>query len=179
MAGSFSGAVRAAITPRVFWALFPAAALYYALQLMLSRTALVQAFNSIIIPIAVAIIIIYSPAWVRTLLKPGFRLTGPEALSLGVGACWTSDCGTRIYSLLWNALDAPGWLAGGFYLPLLLYINILGGQLHISAPGAMEGGTPTRSAIYMGVVGGVAALLLLTLLWLGIWDVRASPGAKW
>lgn len=170
---------REVFSPRIAWALVFSIVIFHILSIFLSRTAMVQVLNTLSIPISIAILIMYAPAWCKTLRKKGRHLEGHEALSLGIGACWVSDCGTRIYSIFWNALDAPLWLTGSYILPFLLYLNVLGGTLHITAPGAMEGGAPTRNMVYLGVVGGIAALLLLTLIWLGVWDVRASPGAKW
>lgn len=145
----------------------------------ISRAVLLQVMNTVTLPISIAIIIIYAPAWLLTLRKRGWSLDGAEALSLGVGCCWLAAAGMRLYSLIWNAFDAPAWLNDGYILPALLWLNVIGGTLHITAPGAIRGELPTRNLIYLGCAVGSAVLLGLVLMWVGFFEFKVAPGSKW
>lgn len=136
-------------------------AVFWGVALLLPQRAMMQILNICTLSVSVAVVTTYMPVWIRTLCKE--RLDGPEALSLGIGCTWASEIGQRVWSIAWRGLDQPLWMTQSPLLPLLVYLTLIGGVQHITAPGVINGVIPTRNWIALGLSAGVATLLTLLL----------------
>lgn len=139
--------------------------LFWVAHLLLAQRPLMQIINIGTLSVSVAVVTTYLPVWIRTLCKT--TLDGPEALSLGIGCTWISEIGQRLWSIAWRGLEQPFWMTQSPLLPLLLYLTLIGGIQHITAPGVINGVIPTRNWIALGASAGLATLLTLLLAWRG------------
>ncbi len=138
-------------------------AVFWGIALVAPQRTLMQILNIGTLSVSVAVVTTYLPVWIQTLCKE--TLDGPEALSLGIGCTWFSEIGQRLWSIAWRGLDQPYWMTQSPLLPLLLYLTLIGGIQHITAPGVINGVIPTRNWIALGASAGLATLLTLTLMW--------------
>lgn len=139
--------------------------LFWGLALAIPQGTLMRLLNIGTLSVSVAVVTTYMPVWLRTLCKT--TLDGPEALSLGIGCTWISEIGQRLWSIAWRGLDQPLWMTQSPLLPMLLYLTLIGGVQHITAPGVISGTIPTRNWIALGASAGLATLLTLLLSWRG------------
>lgn len=138
-------------------------ALFWILSAVVPQRIMMQVLNICVMSVSVAVLVTYMPIWIRTLCKP--RMDGPEALSLGIGCTWVAEIGQRIWSILWRGLDQPFWMTQSMILPFLLFLTVIGGVQHITAPGVINGELPARNWIALGASAGIATLLTLLLVW--------------
>lgn len=146
-------------------------ALFWGLTLLIPQNALMQILNICVLSISVAVVTTYMPVWIRTLCKQ--RMDGPEALSLGIGCTWIAEIGQRIWSIVWRGLDQPHWMLSSPVLPLMLFLTVVGGVQHVTAPGVIDGAIPTKNWIVLGISAGAATLLLLLVTWVGYGSPQA------
>lgn len=143
--------------------------LYASLASVLPVLAFVDLLNGIFVGVLVAVIAVYFPVIISSLKRPGFDRTAQ--LALGIGCIWLSLAIARVYSAwLFASGKNGGFLTsnvGGF----AIFIAIIGGALHITAPGypAEKDTTPLPVAfagrnrwvlLVSGIVGGLFALFL-------------------
>lgn len=138
---------------------------FWGVAALVPQPTMMRILNICVLSISVAVVTTYMPVWIRTLCKE--RMDGPEALSLGIGCTWTGEIGQRLWSIVWRGLDQPYWMTQSTLLPLFLFLAVVGGIQHITAPGVINGVIPTRNWIALGVSMGVATLLTLLLAWSG------------
>lgn len=150
---------------RVAWSLAVALAIFWLAWLAFPFQFIMQILNALVLCVSISVVITYSPAWVQTLNKE--RLNGADALSLGIGGTWCAEIGQRLWSIIWRGLDQPEWMLTTSLLPLLLTLSFMGGVLHLTAPGAVDGIVPRRNWIILGVTLGAAAFVIMIVVLVG------------
>jgi hypothetical protein len=145
--------------------------LYAVLALTVPVLAFIDLLNGIFVGVMLAVIIVYFPVFYKSLKSQTFDRTAQ--LAVGIGLIWASLAIARVYSA-W--LFASG-KNGGFLLSpvggFAIFLAIIGGALHITAPGYPADSDPPLPVafagrnrwllLFSGVTGGIVALLLRIL----------------
>lgn len=150
---------------RVAWSAALLMTAFWTVHYLVPFKPLMQSLNALVLCVSISVVLTYAPAWAQTLAKP--RLDGGDALSLGIGCTWCSDIGFRLWSIAWRGLDNPEWMLTTAILPLLLTVNFMGGVLHLTAPGAVDGVVPRRNWIILGITVGAAFFVILITIMVG------------
>ena len=158
---------------RVAWSFAVVMAIFYLAVLLVPFRLMMQVLNALVLCVSLSVVITYAPAWLRTLRKD--RLNGPDALSLGIGGTWCAEIGQRIWSIAWRGLDQPQVMLTSHVLLLFLMLSFMGGVLHLTAPGAVDGYVPRRNWIVLGITMGVAAFVVVVVFALGWHGLAEGP----
>jgi len=104
--------------------------------------------------VAVAATVAYAVG-VRKILqrRPIDRLS---QITLGVTVAWFAEACLAFGSLWYRLDDTMTWWTDSPIVAFLLYTKTLGGVLHITAPGAIDGQVPTRNWVILAVAIGAA-----------------------
>ena len=118
--------------------------------------------NCVLIAIAFGISISFFPGAIEAL-----RATHPSSgqiLAVGVWLSWVSVGFGRTLSLIGRTLGYDLTFFDTDITTLQIWLGILGGVCHLTAPEAIEGWVPTRAWVKVGVLCAFAAGLFLSLL---------------
>jgi hypothetical protein len=114
-----------------------------------------------------AFVFALSVAIASSFAKPAFhaftRKTFPDhvgQLAMGIFLLWTSMAIQSFWYVLWRVAGQPLWMFNNDFNSFTLYLFSIGGALHVTAPGALDGVIPARNMIKIGISLGVAALFL-------------------
>ena len=88
-------------------------------------------------------------------------------LILGILCVWTAEIAISAWSLTFRLSD-QSWMRDSPILAGLLWMKVMGGTLHVTAPRAIDGRVPRRSWVMLIIGATVAALLAGIII-----------GAKW
>lgn len=93
---------------------------------------------------------------------PGILVQRPldagSQLILGILCVWVAEIAISAWSLTWRLSD-QSWMLNSPILAGLLYLKVVGGTLHVTAPRAVDGRVPRRSWVMLVIGASVAALL--------------------
>lgn len=149
---------------RTVWIGLALLACYPLLGAALGTRPLTEALQAVRIAIGVAVAVAYGTACLDALLGP--RLDRVHQLALGIALAWTAAVLAGSWSLLWRLAGEPAWMLGSALEGFLVWLQILGGSLHLTAPGAIDGRVPKRNWIMLGLAAGggagLGALLVAT-----------------
>ncbi len=129
-----------------------------------SNTKMYEGLHTLRISIGIAVIIAYSDVCLDAI-----RVSKPDRvgqLALGIVTSWIGTVGSGLWSLLWRLGGKPPWMLESSFSGVWWWLMILGGILHITAPGAINGIVPRRNKIRLGV--GVGAGVLATLILIAV-----------
>ena len=84
-----------------------------------------------------------------------------QQLSLGIVLSWASTLMVSVWYTAYRYSGRPVWMMDANVYGYMVYLQILGGVLHITAPGAAGKGIPRRNWIILGVSTGIALFLVL------------------
>lgn len=85
-------------------------------------------------------------------------MDGGSQLLLGILCVWFAEIAISLWSLIWRLSD-QSWMLDSPILAALLYLKIIGGTLHVTAPRAVDGRVPRRSWIMLLIGATLAALI--------------------
>lgn len=149
---------------RVAYSMVLAVAVYVGIAYLVPFKTMLQFLNTLTLSVAVAVVFSYAPVWISTLWTTR-SLSGPEWLSLGIGATWTAEVGQRIWSIAWRGLRQPEWMTQSPAIPFMIALTLIGGVMHITAPGAVDGVVPRQNWIWLGAAVGVAVFSFFMTTW--------------
>jgi drug/metabolite transporter (DMT)-like permease len=86
-----------------------------------------------------------------------------DFLILGITFGWIATFCQATYSIVFRLAGSPGWLMNADPVGLWLMLSVLGGILHLLAPGAIGGSVPRRNRLALGAGLGAAIALVLFL----------------
>lgn len=113
-----------------------AAALYAVLALLLPERFLMELFNGVFLGVVGAVSVVFFPLAIRAIRNKTFDRV--SQLVVGIILTWFSLIGSRALSVLINATGEATRIAASPIIGLLAYMAILGGVLHVTAPGMVE-----------------------------------------
>lgn len=114
--------------------------------------------------VAIAVTLAYFPGAI------GLVWTGKgnrsDYLILGIVCNWASDIGVGIWTTISRFYGRPEWMLDNKWLSFFLLIAVIGGVLHLTAPGAVGGKVPRRNWMVLGAVLALATGVGFLGLWI-------------
>lgn len=138
-------------TVKIAAALFAA---YFAVAAFVPFKPLIEILNWGLIGVAGAVTIAYAPVAWRALAAE--RIDQVQQLTLGICLTWIAAIMMRLWAVAWRATGSPDWMLNSKVVGFFVYAAILGGVLHLTAPGAVDGRVPRRNWVTLGVAIGAA-----------------------
>lgn len=93
--------------------------------------------------VAIFVIVAYVPALYTIIYRnPMDRVS---QLVLGILCSWAATAMLGMWSVFWRVNNEWGWMKESTFLSALLVLQTLGGMLHITAPGAIDGKVQARN----------------------------------
>lgn len=111
--------------------------------------------------VALAVVLAYASIFAAALLST--RPDRVEQLSSGIVLSWVSTVLVSLWALVYRLGGKPAWMLDSDFYGYLIHLQVLGGILHITAPGAVGGGIPRRNWISLGVACGVTLFIFLMI----------------
>lgn len=112
--------------------------------------------------ISLAVVMAYASIFAGALMSS--RPDRVEQLSAGIVLSWVSTLLVSMWALLYRLGGRPAWMLDSDIYGYLIHLQVLGGILHITAPGAVGGGIPRRNWISLGVASGVTLFVFLMII---------------
>ena len=107
--------------------------------------------------VAIAISVSFLPGIVKALKTPWPTYGGQ--LVLGIVLSWTGVAGSAAWVLIWSMAGRPGWMldsnVGGFFI----WLQILGGTLHLTAHKSVEDEVPKPNWVRLGLAVAFGVLI--------------------
>ena len=91
--------------------------------------------------------------------------SGSHYLVLGMFVTWVATDLRHLWNWLWRFLAKPPDMIDHWFVALLVWVTFLGGVLHLTAKGAIDGEIPREYWIRLGatVAVGIAVALLVII----------------
>lgn len=131
-------------------------ALYWGAAALIPNGPLMEGLQSLRVAVGVAVTAAYGSVCLEALLAP--RPDRVQQLTLGIALAWAAAVFAGCWSLLWRLAGQPSWMLNAGIDGFWIWLQILGGVLHITAPGTADGGTPARSWLLLAAGVGAGAL---------------------
>ena len=142
--------------------------IYLSLAWVLPLSAFIDVLNGIFVGVMVAVAIVYFPLFWASLRTPRFDRTAQ--LSVGIGCVWLSLAIARVFSAWLFVNNETGGFLSNPISGYAIFLAIIGGALHITAPGYPPENSPPLPVRFAGnnrwlllfsaIVGGAGAVLL-------------------
>ena len=130
---------------------------YWLLAIFVSGTALQEFFNSVVLGVAVAVVLTWSPAAYSALQD---RAWGENQVVLAIFTIWFVLVLHRIATIAYISLSRPGWFEINVVLGFLGYLFMLTGILFLAAPANVRDPDPGyRFKLIAALVVGAAAAI--------------------
>jgi hypothetical protein len=117
-----------------------------------------QYLNFIMVSVAAAVVFTYLPP-VFAALRMG-KLDRVSQLTLGIAVAWVGYLINRIWA---NAIlvfpDHSDWMRTSPVIGFYVLLTILGGVLHLTAPGAISHSIPARNWAWVGIAFAIGFLM--------------------
>lgn len=151
--------------------LFGAFASIYFLVPPAHKFTLAEVVNGVLLSVSAAVSIIYVPLVWRALTSKDRGAFYYQVI--GIWLVWVSLAGRGAMGLWWRFYGMPPEWPNGFLWLLDLFLAIVAGTLHITAPGTISGSAvPPRNWVIWGIavmIGGLVGTLIV------IWSFGAPP----
>ena len=130
---------------------------------VLPRHYMFDVVNALTVAVGCGVLIAYFPGIVRSLAQPKWE--GSHYLVLGVFVTWVATDLRHLWNWLWRFLAKPPDMIDHWFVALLVWVTFLGGVLHLTAKGAIDGEIPREYWIRLGatVAAGIAVALLVII----------------
>lgn len=146
---------------------------YWAVALFLPPTIVIQVLNYVLIAVAVAVTLAYMPDVLDALKMD--RVDRVAQLTLGIALSWLAVVINRSWVGVIRISDAD-WMRTSPMIGFYVFLSILAGVLHITAPGAINGQVPRKNWIRIGFAISIGVLASWLVIGLGIGETFPNPG---
>lgn len=122
---------------------------------MIIACRIIQASTSVVV-----LYVYFEDAWV------GFKKAVPareDYLIVGIWLAWLATFLQAMFSVMWRLAGGPDWLTNAEINAPFIILSVLGGMLHVSAPGALDGVVPRKNRVAMGMAFGVSLAIVTGL----------------
>jgi hypothetical protein len=170
------GLIKAFKSP-IILTLFGLTALYWIIAYFTEFENWIVFMNAILLWVAITVLISYVRP-VCLAIERG-RVDKVDYLILGIVASWVAQIASRMWSTIYRATGQPNWMFESDILGYIIFIYIIGGVLHITAPGTIGGKVPHRNWIKVGFAVSTGAVLAATLIWYRLWSEGIVSSPKW
>lgn len=140
------------------WIAISLSIVYWLMAFIVPLDVTLQTLNWVLVAVAVTVTVAYTPTAIDALASS--RPDRVEQLVLGIICAWVATIGLRIWTGIWRFLDQPDWMQESRLLGFFIYISILGGVLHITAPGSTNVAIPKKNwlmLLFAILSGGLVA----------------------
>ncbi len=158
---------------RVVKAAIALSAGYWLAAFLLPSILLIQVLNYVLIAIAIAVSVAYLPNVYEALKMD--RIDRVAQLSLGISLSWLAVLINRSWVGVIRITDAD-WMRTSPMIGFYVFLSVLAGVLHITAPGAIDGIIPKRNQIILGAAIGVGVLVAWIVIGFGLGEKFPNPG---
>lgn len=138
-------------------------ALYWIAAIIIPMDILITLLNVILIAIAIAVTVSFFPGVIEAIRKDSADKV--SQLILGIILSWTAVILNRSWSSIARFYDEE-WMQNAPIVGFYIYLAILAGTLHITAPGALNGVVPKRNWITLGCAIASGFILFVFLVFL-------------
>ncbi len=136
-----------------------AVAFFVILTFIVPAENLLAVMDNLFIGVVGAVTIVYMPLIQRALTDKKFDRV--SQLSLGIVFTWVSMIGTKIASLYVTTPASPIKAINVYILSALAYLAVLGGTLHVTAPGMINSEWKyNKKPLYLGIAVGIALSII-------------------
>ncbi len=142
---------------KMIWIAISLSLIYWIMAAIAPVDITLESLNWILVATATVVTIAYAPVAIGAVASG--RPDRVEQLVLGIVCSWGATIAMRTWSGVWRFLDQPDWMASSRIFGFFIYISILGGVLHITAPGAADGVIPRKNWVMLGLAIGSGALI--------------------
>lgn len=140
-----------------------ALSVYLVLAAALPTRILVAVMNGLFLGMVVSVSVVFAPLIKRAVLLRDFDRVAQ--LTIGIFLSWTSLIISRSVNTYGKIFDKPGEAAGSGMVAVAAYLAILGGILHVTAPGMVDDKLKYNKGLLAlaAMVGAVAAAVAIWL----------------
>lgn len=149
----------------VFSCIFAAACVFAAMIAAIEHAPVYLFLRAALFAIWIAVLLRYGPAAWGAFVAKNKDMGAGEHLILGI---WFSISGSLMlgaFLVSQRLLNYPDWMRDWWFLKVILAWQIVGGVLHLTAPGAIGGQVPRLNwggiALALTLAGALAAVLML------------------
>jgi hypothetical protein len=131
--------------------------LFFLIAWAVPNKSLLEALRILQVSVSLVVVIAYLPDAID-----GLRQGQPDRahqLSMGICLGFFSILCNGAYSIIWRLAGTPDWLTNSALNGFWVYLSILAGILHVTAPGSINGSVPRQNWIYIGLGFGSGALV--------------------
>lgn len=118
------------------WITLAATALYIGASWLVPTPVLIELLNGLFLGLAFSVSVVFAPLLWRAIKVKRFDRVAQ--LTVGIILTWISLALSRLASVVGVIVDRPGSMVGSHIVGLAAYLAVLGGILHITAPGMFE-----------------------------------------
>jgi hypothetical protein len=127
------------------------------------RNYLFDLVNGLTVAVGVGVMIAYFPGICKSMREP--KWDGTHYLVMGIFITWLATATRHLWNWVWRYIGKPPEMIDHQFVAFLVWMYFLGGVMHMSAKGALDGEIPRSTWIRMGiaVAAGVGLGLLVIL----------------
>jgi hypothetical protein len=131
--------------------------------IFMPRNYLFDLVNALTVAAGVGVLIAYFPGICKSMREE--RWDGNHYLVMGIFVTWLATAMRHLWNWIWRFIGKPPEMIDHQIVAFLVWMYFLGGIMHLSAKGALDGEIPKATWIRMGitVAAGVALGLLVIL----------------
>lgn len=131
-------------------------ALYWVVAALVPNPPFLEALQGVRVSVGIAVTVVYGGVCLEALVAD--RLDRAQQLTLGIALAWTAAVCAGGWSLLGRHAGQPAWMLDSRLDGFWIWLQVLGGVLHLTAPSPAGGGNPARHWILLAGVLGIGAL---------------------
>lgn len=158
---------------RIVRVAFVLVAAYWGAAFFVPPTLLIQTLNYVLIAVAVAVTFAYLPDVLHAVQMD--RVDRVAQLTLGIALSWTAVIINRSWVGLIRINDAD-WMRASPVIGFYVFLSILAGVLHITAPGAIDGTVPRKNWVTIGVAIAIGVLAAWLVIGFGLGETFPDSG---
>lgn len=151
---------------KTIWVALGLSAIYWLMAFIVPIDVTLETLNWVLVATAVVVTIAYAPTALDALIAS--RPDRVQQLVLGIICAWVATIALRVWVGIWRFLDTPEWMVQSRMIGFFIYLSILGGVLHITAPGSVDGIVPKRNWMMLAsaiLSGGLVAGFMIGWQW--------------
>ncbi|WP_073051397.1 hypothetical protein [Kaistia soli] len=130
---------------------------YWPVAWLFSGPGFIELLNSILLGVSTAVMISYAPEAIRAATHA--RPDKTDQLILGIVVTWLATILFRGWGIWSRATGFPEWMRYSPMFGFMIFLFILGGVLHITAPNTIDDRVPRRAWMRVGLAIGAGAFI--------------------
>jgi hypothetical protein len=121
--------------------------------------------NALTVAVGVGVLIAYFPGICKSLREP--KWDGTHYLVMGIFVTWIATAVRHLWNWVWRFLGKPPDMIEHPFVAFLVWATFMGGIMHMTAKGALDGEIPRENWIRLGIVVAFGVMMgLLVIIFL-------------